>query len=142
MAYAVIRSQHLHMPSYFLGTFTEYPWIIDVKSIDSNRLRADFLSSRYCVRNIRLLVYQVVDSGNEYNDVRPTESYGLSESYAELHVYHAVILFFKAAVVDKSVFGLYLKILVQQIVESYFILCAAVSPYCRSAVKVIPYLGA
>ena len=28
MAYEVVMSYHLHMPSYFLGTFTEYPNII------------------------------------------------------------------------------------------------------------------
>ena len=28
MAYEVVMSYHLHMPSYFLGTFTEYPYII------------------------------------------------------------------------------------------------------------------
>ena len=27
MAYEVVMSYHLHMPSYFLGTFTEYPCI-------------------------------------------------------------------------------------------------------------------
>ena len=27
MAYEVIILGHLHMPLYFLGTFTEYPWI-------------------------------------------------------------------------------------------------------------------
>jgi len=27
MAYEVVMSYHLHMPSYFLGTFTEYPYI-------------------------------------------------------------------------------------------------------------------
>ena len=26
MAYEVVMSYHLHMPSYFLGTFTEYPF--------------------------------------------------------------------------------------------------------------------
>ena len=25
MAYEVVMLYHLHMPSYFLGTFTEYP---------------------------------------------------------------------------------------------------------------------
>ena len=25
MAYEVVMPYHLHMPSYFLGTFTEYP---------------------------------------------------------------------------------------------------------------------
>ena len=28
MAYEVVMSYHLHMPSYFLGTFTEYPYIL------------------------------------------------------------------------------------------------------------------
>ena len=27
MAYEVVMSYHLHMPSYFLGTFTEYPYL-------------------------------------------------------------------------------------------------------------------
>ncbi len=26
MAYEVVMPYHLHMPSYFLETFTEYPW--------------------------------------------------------------------------------------------------------------------
>ena len=28
MAYEVIMLYHLHMPSYFLGTFTEYPNVL------------------------------------------------------------------------------------------------------------------
>ena len=28
MAYEVLMPYHLHMPSYFLGTFTEYPYNI------------------------------------------------------------------------------------------------------------------
>ena len=28
MTYEVVMPYHLHMPSYFLGTFTEYPYII------------------------------------------------------------------------------------------------------------------
>ena len=28
MAYEVVMSYHLHMPSYFLGTFTEYPEVV------------------------------------------------------------------------------------------------------------------
>ena len=28
MAYEVVMSYHLHMPSYFLGTFTEYPFLM------------------------------------------------------------------------------------------------------------------
>ena len=30
MAYEVVMSYHLHMPSYFLGTFTEYPYLVFV----------------------------------------------------------------------------------------------------------------
>ena len=33
MAYEVVMSYHLHMPSYFLGTFTEYPYLIYFKYI-------------------------------------------------------------------------------------------------------------
>ena len=28
MAYEVVMPYHLHMPSYFLETFTEYPYIV------------------------------------------------------------------------------------------------------------------
>ena len=28
MAYEVVMPYHLHMPSYFLGTFTEYPFLL------------------------------------------------------------------------------------------------------------------
>ena len=28
MAYEVVMPYHLHMPSYFLGTFTEYPSLV------------------------------------------------------------------------------------------------------------------
>ena len=31
MAYKVIILYRLYMPSYFLGTFTEYPYVIKVK---------------------------------------------------------------------------------------------------------------
>ena len=36
MAYEVVMSYHLHMPSYFLGTFTEYPCIESLTTIHSN----------------------------------------------------------------------------------------------------------
>ena len=38
MAYEVVMSYHLHMPSYFLGTFTEYPFF---------HLRKIFYSTNY-----------------------------------------------------------------------------------------------
>ena len=31
MAYKVIILYQLYMPSYFLGTFTEYPYIVEVE---------------------------------------------------------------------------------------------------------------
>ena len=33
MAYEVIMLYHLHMPSYFLGTFTEYPYLFIHKAV-------------------------------------------------------------------------------------------------------------
>ena len=32
MAYEVVMPYHLHMPSYFLETFTEYPFFISCKA--------------------------------------------------------------------------------------------------------------
>ena len=39
MAYEVVMPYHLHMPSYFLETFTEYPyiWISDGVAVLSAR---------------------------------------------------------------------------------------------------------
>ena len=34
MAYEVVMSYHLHMPSYFLGTFTEYPYLVQVNKLE------------------------------------------------------------------------------------------------------------
>ena len=33
MAYKVIILYQLYMPSYFLGTFTEYPWIFLLRKL-------------------------------------------------------------------------------------------------------------
>ena len=45
MAYEVVMSYHLHMPSYFLGTFTEYPYIEleKVRKAISHRLKDEIL---------------------------------------------------------------------------------------------------
>ena len=37
MAYKVIILYRLYMPSYFLGTFTEYPYLIDAGCCESTR---------------------------------------------------------------------------------------------------------
>ena len=34
MAYKVIILYRLYMPSYFVGTFTEYPYFTNIKSIE------------------------------------------------------------------------------------------------------------
>ena len=41
MAYEMVMPYHLHMPSYFLETFTEYPYIEGAHSVYYNR----FISS-------------------------------------------------------------------------------------------------
>ena len=33
MAYEVVMPYHLHMPSYFLETFTEYPYFIILNAV-------------------------------------------------------------------------------------------------------------
>ena len=44
MAYEMVMPYHLHMPSYFLETFTEYPLLLMAclkkKSVTYNRLRS------------------------------------------------------------------------------------------------------
>ena len=35
MAYEVVMPYHLHMPSYFLGTFTEYPYLFNFFPVKS-----------------------------------------------------------------------------------------------------------
>ena len=53
MAYEVVMPYHLHMPSYFLETFTEYPYLI--KWLQINRRRTFWQS------DIQLVNYQVPD---------------------------------------------------------------------------------
>ena len=50
MAYEVVMSYHLHMPSYFLGTFTEYPYvsIISILEIIRQLQRPSFLWTDAC----------------------------------------------------------------------------------------------
>ena len=56
MAYEVVMPYHLHMPSYFLETFTEYPFV-NLKSntmkntlqIYGHLLKIQVLESNQCV---------------------------------------------------------------------------------------------
>ena len=56
MAYGVIMCYHLHMPLYFLGTFTEYPY----ESISNRFLRwslSFFISdTRFICQEIKALI--------------------------------------------------------------------------------------
>ena len=39
MTYEVVMPYHLHMPSYFLGTFTEYPYLMCYLWVDAAKDR-------------------------------------------------------------------------------------------------------
>ena len=43
MAYEMVMPYHLHMPSYFLGTFTEYPYY----NLERNTHEAECLRSNW-----------------------------------------------------------------------------------------------
>ena len=47
MAYEVVMSYHLHMPSYFLGTFTEYPFLYGLKKKTLNLHLTYFVETLY-----------------------------------------------------------------------------------------------
>ncbi len=49
MAYEMVMPYHLHMPSYFLETFTEYPYLIS--STTDNKKNADLMNNH----NLRFL---------------------------------------------------------------------------------------
>ena len=48
MTYEVVMPYHLHMPSYFLGTFTEYPKITTKEkgTVVNQDYRSSFIESR------------------------------------------------------------------------------------------------
>ena len=58
MAYEMVMPYHLHMPSYFLETFTEYPYLLtnselnDVKKQQEKRLKYDYKLHKNSSRNI------------------------------------------------------------------------------------------
>ena len=49
MAYEVVMPYHLHMPSYFLETFTEYPSLRSYRQLNSSLIRC-FTSLLGCIR--------------------------------------------------------------------------------------------
>ena len=52
MAYEMVMPYHLHMPSYFLETFTEYPFVMDefIRYLWLVIVRTmDFLRTNSCV---------------------------------------------------------------------------------------------
>ena len=48
MAYKVIILYQLYMPSYFLGTFTEYPYLVPVKSYSVSKTETLQLLNNSC----------------------------------------------------------------------------------------------
>ena len=40
MAYEMVMPYHLHMPSYFLETFTEYPFLKTIKPIMEKQVKS------------------------------------------------------------------------------------------------------
>ena len=48
MAYEVVMSYHLHMPSYFLGTFTEYPYLYANSALSLGYLEMPMYSGLPC----------------------------------------------------------------------------------------------
>ena len=60
MAYEVVMPYHLHMPSYFLETFTEYPDLIGYFSFDTSLFYGIYLiSANFPVKS----VYSLFDFG-------------------------------------------------------------------------------
>ena len=54
MAYEVVMPYHLHMPSYFLETFTEYPYFIIMSSVKNLNIFIDSLRILCCAQNDRV----------------------------------------------------------------------------------------
>ena len=72
MAYEVVMSYHLHMPSYFLGTFTEYPIVMFLSRIfDFAGLKKD-----YC-----LVFFQVVLQSLISTDCLPLKAFKCTDLY-------------------------------------------------------------
>ena len=45
MAYEMVMPYHLHMPSYFLETFTEYPYLASLSQVVMDEANHKVLSS-------------------------------------------------------------------------------------------------
>ena len=57
MAYEMVMPYHLHMPSYFLETFTEYPFIVNEKKKAHRVLRHTF--SLYLLRKKKITCHHL-----------------------------------------------------------------------------------
>ena len=76
MAYEVIIPYHLHMPSYLLGTFTEYPYLFRILNIHSR-------FSRIFAKLVRLNEFCMDKSQNiEYKAIRKDEYYKWIRGFA------------------------------------------------------------
>ena len=54
MTYEVVMPYHLHMPSYFLGTFTEYPYVYMNAVIGTSATRTTFI-----FQTVTIIAYQI-----------------------------------------------------------------------------------
>ena len=59
MAYKVIILYRLYMPSYFLGTFAEYPYSTD--KIKTDRTQSPQTVIRHCRFSLYLYIFPVTD---------------------------------------------------------------------------------
>ena len=61
MAYEVIMPYHLHMPSYFLETFTEYPYIKQIRLSQNRKMRQPlFITTNTKAKKIFLPTFQSI----------------------------------------------------------------------------------
>ena len=57
MAYKVIILYRLYMPSYFLGTFTEYPFLYETSHSESDFYKNPVLLRQYWSTPLKVLQY-------------------------------------------------------------------------------------
>ena len=72
MAYKVIILYRLYMPSYFLGTFTEYPYL-DVLSILVDKSFIYFTSNKSSILELCCWMGNHPNIGNPFNNAKKEE---------------------------------------------------------------------
>ena len=69
MAYEMVMPYHLHMPSYFLETFTEYPYLNDSLLLDQTMPDANLKVEikRFAEDNVLMVVDNKTDKTTPFN---------------------------------------------------------------------------